>query len=465
MARSTSPVAVEVETEARRTRPGNGRPPCAPRLKLYDTRTIGDVPRVRTALSSEALFDLRVVSAVLPFRTNNYVVEELIDWDTVPDDPIFRLTFAQRGMLPEEVHASIAGLIRDGAPAAQVEAAAQAARRDLNPHPGGQATDNVPSLDGRPLPGLQHKYRETCLVFPSHGQTCHAYCAYCFRWPQFVGDRDLRIATTEASRFTDYLRAHPEITDVLFTGGDPLIMRASVLARYVEPLLDVEHLQSIRIGTKALSYWPYRFVTDADADDVLRLFERVALSGKHVAVMAHFSHWRELETPVARAAVGRIRAAGAEIRSQAPIVRRVNDDPAIWARLWAEQVRLGCVPYYMFIARETGASDYFAVPLAEAAETFAAAYRRVSGLARTVRGPCMATDAGKVVVEGEAHVAGEHVIVLSFVQARDPTWCRRPFLARYDADATWLDQLEPALGEAPFPVLRRALPSAALAPA
>lgn len=437
----------------------------SPRLKLYDARTIRDVPQVSSTLSPEALADLQVVSAVLPFRTNNYVVEQLIDWDAVPDDPIFRLTFAQRGMLPEDIHASIAGLIRSGAPEAQVREAARVAHRRLNPHPGGQTTDNVPSLDGRPLPGLQHKYRETCLLFPSHGQTCHAYCAYCFRWPQFVGDQDLRIATTEASRYVDYVLAHPEITDVVITGGDPLIMRASVLARYVEPLLEVEHLRSIRIGTKALSYWPYRVVSDADADDVLRLLERVALSGKHVAVMAHFSHWRELETAAVRTAIQRMRDAGAEIRSQAPIVRGVNDDPATWARMWAEQVRLGCIPYYMFIARETGANAYFAVPLAEATETFAAAYRQVSGLARTVRGPCMSTDHGKVVVEGEARVAGQRVLVLSFVQARDPAWCRRPFLAHYDADATWLDQLEPALGEPPFPVLRSTGPSVSLASA
>jgi KamA family protein len=447
MTRSESPAAVEAEAV--------GAEP-VPRLKLYDARRIGDVPKVRRALSSGELFDLRVVSSVLPFRTNNYVIEELIDWGAVPDDPIFRLTFARRGMLPEDLHASIAALIRAGAPAARLQAAARAAQRSLNPHPGGQTSDNVAWLDGAPVSGLQHKYRETCLVFPSHGQTCHAYCAYCFRWPQFVGDRDLRIATTEASRFTDYLRAHPEVTDVLITGGDPMMMGASVLARYVEPLLDpsLEHIQSIRIGTKSLSYWPYRFVTDTDADSVLGLFERVALAGKHLAVMAHFSHWRELEPPVVEAAVRRIRAAGAEIRSQAPIVRRVNDEPEVWARMWREQIRLGCIPYYMFIARETGANEYFAVPLAEAARTFAAAYRRVSGLARTVRGPCMATDSGKVVVEGDARIAGERVMVLSFVQARDPDWCRRPFLARYDARATWLDQLEPALGEAPFPVFR-----------
>ena len=69
-----------------------------------------------------------------------------------------------------------------------------------------------------------------------------------------------------------------------------------MLRRYIEPLLDpsLEHLQSIRIGTKAPAYWPYRFVTDPDADDLLRLFERVRQAGRHVAIMAHYSHPREL---------------------------------------------------------------------------------------------------------------------------------------------------------------------------
>jgi KamA family protein len=418
--------------------------PGARRLKLYDARTIRDVPQVREALSEEALFDLDVVSTVLPFRTNSYVVDELIDWDAVPDDPIFRLTFAQRGMLAEDVHASIGRLIRDGAPAARVQAVVRDAREQMNPHPGGQTTVNVPFLEGDPLPGMQHKYRETCLIFPSHGQTCHAYCAYCFRWPQFVGEPDLRIATREASEFSEYLRTHQEVTDVLVTGGDPLIMNASVLARYVEPLLDprLEHVQTVRIGTKALSYWPYRFVTDRDADELLRLFERITHAGKHLAVMAHFSHPRELETAIAQKAIARVRAAGAEIRTQSPIVRGVNDAAGVWAGMWSDQVRLGCIPYYMFIARETGANDFFAVPLAEATETFAAAYRQVSGLGRTVRGPCMATDDGKVVIEGVADVAGERAFVLSFVQARDPERCKRPFFARYDPSATWFDQLE-----------------------
>jgi hypothetical protein len=125
--------------------------------------------------------------------------------------------------------------------------------------------------------------------------------------------------------------------------------------------------------------------------------------------------------------------------------------------MWRMQVRLGAVPYYMFVERNTGAKRYFEVPLAEALEIFRTAYRRVSGLARTVRGPSMSATAGKVVVEGTADAGGEEVFVLNFIQGRDPDWVGRPFFARFDAKATWLDQLRPAFGESGFffaPALR-----------
>jgi len=117
---------------------------------------------------------------------------------------------------------------------------------------------NVPDLDGEPVPGVQHKYAETCLVFPSVGQTCHAFCTYCFRWAQFVGRRDLKFATDRDMTFLRYLREHHEASDVLLTGGDPLVMPTTVLARYIEPLLapGFEHIRTIRLGTKALTYWP-----------------------------------------------------------------------------------------------------------------------------------------------------------------------------------------------------------------
>jgi KamA family protein len=386
------------------------------------------------------------VATVLPFRTNAYVVEQLIDWDAAPDDPIYRLVFPQADMLPEADIRTIAGLLASGAPEGEVRAAAHQVRMRLNPHPAGQLALNVPDLADGPLPGIQHKYPETVLVFPKQGQTCHAYCTYCFRWAQFVDEPDLKMATADVDRVVAYLRAHQEVTSVLITGGDPMIMGAPVLRRYVEPLLGagLDHIESIRIGTKSLAYWPQRFVSDPDADDTLRLFEQVAESGRTLAFMAHFSHPRELEPGLVGEAVRRIRAAGAVIRTQAPLIRSINDNPAIWAGMWRSQARMGMIPYYMFIERDTGPQDYFAVPLARACEVFQDAYRSVSGLCRTVRGPSMSATPGKVCVDGVVEVAGEKVFALHLIQARDPGLVGKPFFAQFDPGAVWLSDLEPA---------------------
>jgi L-lysine 2,3-aminomutase len=284
------------------------------------------------------------------------------------------------------------------------------------------------------------------------GQTCHSYCTFCFRWPQFVSEKDLRISAPRAPGLYAYLRQHPEITDLLVTGGDPLVMKAANLAEILEPLLDpeFENLQTIRIGSKALAFWPYRFLTDRDADDLLRLFERLVVGGKHLALMAHFNHWRELETEAVRHAIERVKATGAIIRTQSPLVAHVNDDWSVWARMWQLQVRLGMVPYYMFVARDTGARQYFAIPLERCWEIYRQALKRLSGLARTVRGPSMSAGPGKVEIQGVSEICGEKVFVLRFIQGRNPDWVQRPFFARYDSKAIWLDELKPAFGQKEF---------------
>jgi KamA family protein len=403
----------------------------------------------RAGLSPAERLAVQAVAAVLPFRTNSYVVENLIDWDAAPDDPIYRLVFPQPDMLPEADVQRLAGLIQTGAPEAARRAAVHEIRMRLNPHPAGQQLLNAPTLGGKPLPGLQHKYPETVLFFPRQGQTCHAYCTYCFRWAQFVGEPELKMATDDIGTLVAYLGEHPEVTSVLITGGDPMIMGEPVLRRYIEPLLDprLEHLESIRIGTKSLSYWPQRFVTDPDADATLRLFAEVVSSGRTLALMAHFSHPRELAPPVLADAVRQIRDTGAVIRTQAPLIRTINDDPGTWRALWRAQVRQGMIPYYMFVERDTGPQDYFAVPLAEACEIFRDAYQGVSGLCRTVRGPSMSATPGKVCVDGVAEVAGAKVFVLRMIQARDPSLVGRPFFASFDPDATWLTDLQPAFAD------------------
>jgi L-lysine 2,3-aminomutase len=319
---------------------------------------------------------VQAVATVLPFRTNSYVVENLIDWDAAPDDPIYRLVFPQPDMLPEADVQRLAGLIQTEAPEAALSAAVHEIRMRLHPHPAGQQLLNAPTLRGKPLPGLQHKYPETVLSFPRQGQTCHAYCTYCFRSAQFVGDPELKMATDDIGTLVAYLGEHPEVTSVLITGGDPMIMGEPVLRRYIEPLLDphLDHLESIRIGTKSLSYWPQRFVTDPDADATLRLFGEVVSSGRTLTLMAHFTRPRELAPPVLAEAVGRIRQTGAVIRTQAPLIRTINDAPETWRAMWRAQVRQGMIPYYMFVERDTGPQDYFAVPLARAYEIFRDAY-------------------------------------------------------------------------------------------
>jgi KamA family protein len=420
----------------------------AGRFRAYGARHLDELTR-RAGLGDADRLAVRAVAEVLPFRVNSYVLDELVDWDAAPDDPVYRLVFPQPDMLPRQDVDRIAGLLSEDATEPEIHAAAHEIRLRLNPHPAGQLLLNAPTLDGKPLPGLQHKYPETVLFFPKQGQTCHAYCTYCFRWAQFVDEPDLKMATDHVGTLVSYLRRHREVTSVLITGGDPMIMSAGVLRRYIEPLLDpsLDHVESIRIGTKSLAYWPHRYVTDPDADATLRLFEDVVASGRALALMAHYSHPRELEPEIAARAIRRVRDTGAVIRTQAPLIRSVNDDAAAWRSMWRTQVRAGMVPYYMFVERDTGPQDYFAVPLARAHDIFRDAYAGVSGLCRSVRGPSMSATPGKVCVDGVADVAGLRVFVLRMLQARNPALVGRPFFARFDPRASWLTDLEPAFAD------------------
>ncbi|WP_119395643.1 KamA family radical SAM protein [Salinibius halmophilus] len=418
-------------------------------FKVYTHNQMDKIPQV-AELPEEMRFEMKVVASVLPFRVNQYVIDELIDWQDPLNCPIFRLMFPQKEMLEAEDFDKVAELVRAGASMKELKVVVNEVREKLNPHPAGQKEMNVPQVNGEAIEGLQHKYRETVLFFPSQGQVCHSYCTFCFRWAQFVGDADLRFAAKEASQFHDYLREHTEVTDVLFTGGDPMVMKTKNLRAYLEAFMTDEslsHVQTIRIGSKALTFWPYRFVTDPDAEDLLELLRELSLAGKHVAFMAHYNHPKEMQTPVAKAAISAIRSTGAQIRSQGPLLNHINRDAQGWADMWREQVQLGIIPYYMFVERDTGAQHYFEVPLVEAWNIFRDAYQQVSGVARTVRGPSMSADPGKVEIQGVCEINGEKVISLRFIQGRNPDWVNRPFFAKYDEKATWLHHLEPAFGE------------------
>lgn len=421
------------------------------RFRVYQQRQLNNIDALEL-LPEDIRFEMKVVASVLPFRVNEYVLNDLIDWTKVPDDPLFQLTFPQKDMLPPGAYERMAQLLKTDPTPEQVMALASELRQDLNPHPAGQMQMNVPHLDGEPLPGLQHKYDETVLFFPAQGQYCHSYCTFCFRWAQFVG-KAMRFNSNDADGLHGYLRQHTEVTDLLVTGGDPMVMRTKKLMEYLEAFITdptLAHVQTIRIGTKALTFWPYRFVTDSDADELLDLFSRLVRAGKHVSIMAHLNHHQEMSTPIFAEAVRRLRATGANIRAQAPLLKHINDDPAVWRTMWQQQVKLGIIPYYMFVERDTGAKRYFELPLARAWEIYRQAIKGTSGLARTVRGPSMSAGPGKVEVQGVSEINGEKVFVLRFIQGRNPDWVQRPFFAKYDEQATWLHQLRPAFGEEKF---------------
>jgi len=132
-----------------------------PRFKVYTERHLDRIPQLQL-LSAEQRFAMRVVAKVLDF-------------------------------------AQMADALRSE-DAARIQATVADIRHRLNPHPAGQQQLNVPRLDGAPLDGVQHKYRETLLFFPSQGQVCHSYCTFCFRWAQFIGDKELRFSAKEAER-------------------------------------------------------------------------------------------------------------------------------------------------------------------------------------------------------------------------------------------------------------------------
>ncbi|WP_034764768.1 KamA family radical SAM protein [Chrysiogenes arsenatis] len=413
-------------------------------FRAYTRETIHTLPQWQH-LSAELQEATAVVGRVFPFRTNRYMVDEVIDWKHPESDPMYRLNFPNRDMLQPHHYQRLASLLHQGETEQVIARAVREIRQDLNPHSVQTMDATLPIIDGLKQQGIIHSYPETVLFFAAEGQMCHAHCTFCFRWLQFVGGEKEIFVSTDINALVQYVAQHQEVRDILFTGGDPMVMPAHILAEYVDKILaaNIPHLNAIRFGTKAITYWPYRFLTDPDADSLLQTFERIIASGKHLAIVANMNHPRELATPAVQQAVQRIRATGAEIRAQSPLLRHINAEATTWVDLWQEQVRLGIIPYYQFIVRDTGARHYFRVPLVEALEIYRTAWGNVSGICRTARGPCMSTPHGKVQVVDVQEINGKPALLLRYLQSPDAAQVLRIFCAEYDANADWFSDLRP----------------------
>lgn len=398
-------------------------------------------------LSEKKRREIEIVAEVLPFKTNNYVTDYLIDWQNYETDPLFILNFPLKEMLREDHFDKVKWALDKEVNEDEFKRIVNTIRLQLNPHPAQQMT-NVPSFNGKPLNGIQHKYQDIVLFFPSQGQTCHAHCTFCFRWPQFVKELDLQFSMREIDLVTDYIKQHENINEILFTGGDPMVMSPGNISKYIDRIFDADipHLHTIRFGTKSLTYWPFTFIPafSNEAEEMLVMMRRIVDRGKHLAFMAHFNHPNEMDNPVVQEAIYNIRQTGAEIRTQAPLLRTINDSPDVWRDMWSKQIRLGLIPYYMFIERETGPYEYFGVPLAKVYDIYNEAIRYSASFSKTVTGPVMSASKGKVQIMGILENPAEErkYFILQYVRHRDARHTFKPFLAHYNEEATWFDQLE-----------------------
>jgi lysine 2,3-aminomutase len=325
------------------------------------------------------------------FRLNDYY-ERLIDWDD-PDDPLRRL------VVPLESELNDWG---------DLDASREAAYT--------------------PVRGCQHKYTDTALLLVN--EVCGAYCRYCFRKRLFMNDN--ADASIDHSAGLAYIQEHEEITNVLLTGGDPLILSTRRLDTILNDVAAVPHVRIIRIGSKMLAFNPHRVLDDPELPKMVADY---CESGTQIYIMNHFDHPREL-TAEAREAIRVMREAGAMMVNQCPVVRGVNDNPTAFASLFRELSFVGCPQYYVFQGRPTAGNEPYEVPIVEGFQIFTEANRRVSGLAKRARF-AMSHRTGKIEIFG---VDDRHVY-MKYHRSHLEEDYGRMVVALRDDEAFWLDQL------------------------
>lgn len=281
--------------------------------------------------------------------------------------------------------------------------------------------------------GVQHKYRDTVLLLCN--EVCGAYCRYCFRKRLFMDDNDE--VSSDVSEGLAYIAAHPEVNNVLLTGGDPLLLSTRRLTEILSALRGIPHVRIIRIGSKMPAFAPWRVLNDCELQEALRRF---STADRRIYVMCHFDHPREL-TALAIEGLDCLLSNRVVCTNQCPIIKGVNDDPGVLAELFAELSFVGCPQYYLFQGRPTQGNEPYEVPLVRGWQIYSQALQRGSGLARRPRF-VMSHAMGKV----EILAVDDHHIYLRCHSASNPADSGRFAVYRRDEQAYWLDQLHVAEG-------------------
>jgi len=356
---------------------------------MASPKYITNIDRV-TQLSQMERDQLRPITDKFVFRVNDYYLN-LIDWDD-PNDPIRKLVIPNTGELREY------------------------GRWDASD----EDTNYV-------VPGCQHKYRTTALLIVS--EVCGAYCRYCFRKRLFRND--VKEAMADVTPGIEYISRHPEINNVLLTGGDSLILATSKLRTILERLRSIDHVKIIRLGSKIPVFNPMRIYEDPD---LLQLISEFSSAEKRIYVMAHINHPREI-TAEARKCFEALHKAGAIVVNQTPILKGINDDEKVLGELLDKLSWAGVTPYYFFINRPVAGNSDFVIPLQRAYELVEGAKARTSGLGKRVR-LSMSHTSGKI----EILAIENGMAYLKYHQSRDDEYGKFMML-ECPEDAAWFDDL------------------------
>ncbi|MDP1524288.1 MAG: KamA family radical SAM protein [Rhodocyclaceae bacterium] len=355
-------------------------------------KKLTDIPQLTEAERSA----LAPVVDAYAFRVSDYYLN-LIDWKD-PADPIRQLIIPR----PDELHDW-----------GKLDASNEAANTVMR--------------------GVQHKYPDTALLLCN--EVCGAYCRYCFRKRLFMNDNDE--ASKDLSEGFAYIAAHPEITNVLLTGGDPLLLSTRRLTEIISALREIPHVQIIRIGTKMTAFNPFRVLDDPA---LIEMFEKYSTPQKRIYVMNHFDHPREL-TDEAVACLDKLIRAGAIMTNQCPLIAGINDAPMVLSDMFRKLSWIGCPPYYVFQGRPTAGNDPYKVSIVRGWEIFREALRYGSGVARRARF-VMSHETGKI----EILAVDEKYIYLRYQRAKDASLRGRFLIYKRSDEAYWLDDLEPVEG-------------------
>jgi KamA family protein len=351
-----------------------------------------------SALTEKERVELKQVTDKFSFRVNDYYLS-LINWDD-PDDPIRRIVIPT----PDELQNW-----------GDLDASNEAANYVV--------------------PGCQHKYRCTALIIVT--EFCGAYCRFCFRKRLFMEENNEVSGIITGA--IEYIRNHPEINNVLLTGGDALVLSTKNLENVLSELRSIKHVKIIRIGTKMLAFNPDRITNDTK---LLRMISRYSSEENRIYFMSHFNHPREI-TAKSMAAVDKLVKAGAIINNQTPILRGINDNPDVLAELMRKLTDIGVPPYYFFQCRPTAGNKTYAVPIVESYMAVERAKMNVSGLARRAKF-VMSHASGKIEIVGVTRSN----IYLKYHRARNPNDESRFMVCQRNDSAYWLDDLT-VVGEKP----------------